>query len=95
MADINTLLRSRWKTGSYTDQSAANGAQALQIVLKERRKEPVMRSLRWTDLRRLQNETLTRVVDGTNYTLAPGDSRFTLLIPQEVITNSQLPQNLR
>ncbi len=95
MADINTLLRSRWKTGSYTDQSAANGAQALQIVLKERRKELVMRGLRWTDLRRLQNETLTRIVDGTTYTLAPGDSRFTLLIPQEVITNSQLPQNLR
>lgn len=95
MSDINTLLRSRWKTGTYADQTATNATAALEIVLQERRKQLVMRGLRWTDLRRLKNKALTRIVDGTTYTLPAGDSRYTLLIPQEVITNSQLLQNVR
>lgn len=95
MADINTLLRSRYVTGTYTDLTAANATEALAIVLRERRKELVMRGQRWTDLRRLQDHTLTRIIDGTTYTLPAGDSRYTLLIPQEVITNSKLAQNSR
>lgn len=96
MADINTLLQSRWITGTYTDMTATDAAAALVIVLRERRKELLMRGQHWTDLRRLnKDQALTRTVNGTTYTLPPGDSRYTLLIPQEVITNSQLPQNLR
>lgn len=95
MADINTLLRSRWATGTYTDMTAADAAAALTIVLKERRKELVMRGQRWTDLRRLKDQVLTRTVNGTTYTLPAADGRYTLLIPQEVITNSKLPQNIR
>lgn len=96
MADINTLLRTRWATGTYTDMTAADAPAALAIVLAERRKELVMRGQRWTDLRRLnKDQALTRTVNGTVYTLPPADSRYTLLIPQEVITNSKLPQNLR
>jgi tetratricopeptide (TPR) repeat protein len=95
MADINTLLKSRYVTGTFTDLTAANAEEALEIVLRERRKELVMRGLRWTDLRRLQDHELKRVIDGTTYTLPVGDSRYTLLIPQEVITNSKLAQNSR
>ncbi len=100
MADLNTLLQSRWKTGTYVNKTAANAAAALALVISERRKELVMRGLRWTDLRRLNMEsvfakTLSRTVNGTVYTLPPNDSRYTLLIPQEVITNSALPQNTR
>lgn len=100
MTDLNTLLRKRWLTGTYTGQAIGNAAAALDLVLAERRKGLVMRGLRWTDLRRLNREqryaeTLTRTVAGKTYTLAPNDLRYTLLIPQEVLTNSSIAQNRR
>jgi hypothetical protein len=84
--------------------TAANADEALSKVLTERRKELIMRGQRWTDLRRLNKDPrfktdLSRsvVVDGATqtFTLPANDSRYTLLIPQEVITNSSLPQNAR
>lgn len=97
---INDLLVTRWETGTYTDMTATDANDALGKILPERRKELLMRGLRWTDLRRLNQETrfaktLTRTVGGSTFTLSPNDSRYTLLIPQEVITNSSLPQNVR
>ena len=100
IGDMNKLLATRWKTGTYPGMSAASPDEALTKILLERRKELLMRGLRWTDLRRLNQETrfaktLTRTIAGTIYTLPANDVRYTLLIPQEVITNSQLPQNAR
>ena len=105
MADLNTLLLNRWKkddqgNSTYVNQTAASGAEALDKILPERRKELVMRGLRWTDLRRLNKDsryavTLRRTVEGVEYTLPPNDPRYTLLIPQEVITNSGIAQNTR
>lgn len=100
MKDLNTLLQSRWESGTYIDKTAANANDALLFVLKERRKELVMRGLRWTDLRRLNKDArfakiLSRTINGTTYTLLPNDNRYTLLIPQEVLTNSALSQNSR
>ncbi|HVK46647.1 MAG TPA: RagB/SusD family nutrient uptake outer membrane protein, partial [Pseudobacter sp.] len=97
---INDLLVTRWEAGTYTDMTATDANDALGKILPERRKELLMRGLRWTDLRRLNQETrfaetLTRTVAGATYTLPPNDARYTLLIPQEVITNSSLPQNVR
>lgn len=100
LQDLNDLLVTRWETGTYTDITATDAHEALEKILLERRKELLMRGLRWTDLRRLNQEprfarTLTRTVGGTTYTLPPADERYTLLIPQEVITNSSLQQNMR
>lgn len=100
MADLNTLLRTRWVTGTFTDLTAVTAVDALTKILTERRKELIMRGQRWTDLRRLNKDsrfavTLTRTGGGTTFSLPPNDSRYTLLIPQEVITNSTLPQNQR
>lgn len=105
MTDLNTLLSNRWKkddqgNSTYVNQTAASGAAALDKILPERRKELVMRGLRWTDLRRLNKDsryavTLKRTVEGVEYTLPPNDPRYTLLIPQEVITNSGIAQNSR
>ena len=100
MSDLNTLLRTRWITGSYVDMTANNSDDALIKILLERRKELLLRGLRWTDLRRLNKDpkfaiTLTRNVQGTNYTLSPNDLRYTLLIPFEVIVNGGLTQNSR
>ena len=100
LKDLNTLLYHRWKNnGSWASLSAETSEQAVMLILSERRKELVYRGLRWTDLRRLNLEgagiTLTRVVGGLPYTLPPDDPRWVLLIPQEVIDHSEMPQNPR
>jgi len=102
MRDLNDLLRSRWKkvsgVSTYVNQTAFDANDALKIILKERRKELLLRGLRWTDLRRLNFEethktTLTRTIGGTTYTLEPGSFRYTFPIPDEVIAISGLKQN--
>lgn len=99
MADLNTLLATRWKTGTYVPMTATTAADALNKILPERRKELVMRGLRWTDLRRLglgaQRKLVSKAGETVVATLQPNDLRYTLLIPQEVITNTGLPQNPR
>ncbi|MBD1362675.1 RagB/SusD family nutrient uptake outer membrane protein [Mucilaginibacter sp. ZT4R22] len=100
LADMNKLLITRWVNGSYPGFTAASSEDALTKILLERRKELLMRGLRWSDLRRLNHDsrfakTLSRTVKGKVYTLLPNDPRYTLLIPQEVITYSKLPQNIR
>ena len=100
MADLNTLLSNRWVSGTYTNMTATDASDALAKILVERRKELLFRGLRWTDLRRLNTDarfaiTLTRVLNGTTYTLPPNDLRYTLLIPQDVILREPMPQNPR
>lgn len=100
MADLNTLLRTRWVTGTYIDLTATTADDALAKVIIERRKELVMRGMRWTDLRRLNKDqrfakTLSRTILGASYTLPPNDLRYTLLIPREVVTISKIQQNPR
>lgn len=100
MADLNALMFKRWKTGSFVPFSASTANEALNLVLTERRKELVFRSLRWTDLRRLNKEganiTLTRVLNGQTYTLPPNDKRYTFLIPHDVMSfNPSWQQNPR
>jgi hypothetical protein len=99
MADLNTLMKNRW-TNSFTNFTALNASDALKQILKERRKELVFRTLRWTDLRRLNKDTefaitLSRTYNETIYTLPPNDARYTMLIPLEVINTSGIQQNIR
>lgn len=98
MEALNTLLSQRWKTGSFTPLVAANAEEALQIILVERRKELLFRGLRWSDLRRLnQNpataKTLTRKINNQTYTLTPGNARYTFKIPDLVIQLTGIEQN--
>lgn len=101
MANLNTLLKNRFSSATpYVDLIASNPDDALTKVLTERRKELVMRGIRWTDLRRLNQDskasvTLTRTLNGVAGALSPNDPRYTLLIPQPVISNSTLTQNPR
>jgi hypothetical protein len=99
MNDLNTLLTSRYKAGTFVPLSAASENEALGLILAERRKELLMRELRWMDIKRLNKEgagiTLVRKVNGKTYTLPPGDPRFALPIPEDVIAASGMQQNER
>ena len=99
LADLNTLLPTRYKPNTFTQVTATSAAEALNKILVERRKELVMRGLRWTDLRRLNKEganiILTRVYNGQTYTLAPNDPKYVLPFPPDVIALSGMPQNQR
>lgn len=100
MSDINTLLRKRWRRGSFGGYGATSATEVLDTVLLEREKELAFRGLRWTDLRRLNKEganiTLTRILNGTRYTLAPNSIDYTLPIPPDVISlNGAIRQNVR
>ncbi len=99
LASLNTLLRHRWRTGTFTDLTAADAQEALALVLQERRKELLLRGLRWMDIKRLNKEgagiTLRRILDGQTFVLAPGDPRFALPLPEDVLELSGMPQNPR
>lgn len=100
MNDLNLLLKNRWKTGTYINQTASNADAALTIILTERRKELCFRNLRWIDLRRLNKETrfqttLSRTVNGQVFTLLPNSSRYVLPIDDQEILLGGLQQNPR
>jgi len=100
MQDLNTLLITRWKTGTFKPYTATTADDALNQILLERRKELVFTGLRWTDLRRLNKDprfavTLTRHIDGNTYTLPPNDPRYALPIPPNEVDVNGLPQNGR
>ncbi|HEV7332725.1 MAG TPA: RagB/SusD family nutrient uptake outer membrane protein [Flavisolibacter sp.] len=98
MDDLNTLLEKRWRTGTFVPQTAATPAEALALVLAERRRELLFRTLRWTDIRRLGFEashaiTPKRLLENTVYELPPGSSRYVFKIPRTVIQASGMQQN--
>jgi len=99
MKDLNTLLVTRWKTGLFQEYSAGTAAEALQIILRERRKELLMRGLRWMDIKRLNKEganiTLNRLVNGQLFSLPANDLRFALPIPEDIINLTGMNQNPR
>ncbi|RXF70544.1 RagB/SusD family nutrient uptake outer membrane protein [Arcticibacter tournemirensis] len=99
LADLNTLLRKRWNRSLFREAGAASSSEALQLILLERRKELLMRTLRWMDIKRLNREgagiSLSRKVNGQVYTLPANDLRFALPIPEDVIDLSGMQQNPR
>ncbi|RZL20116.1 MAG: RagB/SusD family nutrient uptake outer membrane protein [Pedobacter sp.] len=101
LSDLNTLLKARFKTGTFTPVTATTASEALSKILLERRKELVFRGIRWSDLKRLNEDanfatTITRSLNGTTYTLPPKSSKYILPIPDDVIAaNPGMPQNQR
>jgi len=100
LQDINTLLDKRWKSGTYIPITETNSDALLSIILTEKNKEMLFRPARWTDLRRLNQEsqfarTLQRKLNGTIYTLPPNDKRYIYPIPSDEISQSGIQQNNR
>jgi hypothetical protein len=100
LEDINTLLSMRWKSGTFSPITESDPSVVLSVILKEREKELMFRSTRWTDLRRLNKDTrfaktLHKFVLGNQYSLPPNDLRYTYPIPDQEIQLTGIPQNVR
>jgi starch-binding outer membrane protein, SusD/RagB family len=99
MSDLNMLLENRYKTGTLIKRSASSPADALSIVLRERRKELVFRGQRWPDLKRLNKEeagiVLTRVINGQTFRLLPKSNHYILPIPDDALSGGKIVQNIR
>jgi hypothetical protein len=100
--DLNDLLTKRYASGTFAPYSTELvAADALALILKERRKELAFRGeLRWADLRRLNQDgrfagQLKRVLNGKEYTLPANDKRYAFIIPASVVQQSGVPQNPR
>lgn len=102
---VDELLDKRWKRDGSTGLSLYkptiknNEAEALEFILTERRKELLMRGLRWPDIKRLNkkgnNIALKRVLGDKVYKLEPNSPRFVLPIPEDIINLTGMPQNPR
>jgi len=100
MADLNTLLLHRFTTGAFTPITVTTPSQALDTIFAERRKEMPFRGVRWSDLRRLNQEgrniTPIRLLNGATYQLPPNSNLYTFPIPPDVLNdNPGMIQNTR
>jgi len=88
--DLNQLLKHRWDSMYvFNPVTAASAEDALDSVLVERRKELAFRGLRWSDLRRLNNEgagdTIYHGLNGQAHRLSPNSLNYVLPIPPDVL----------
>lgn len=94
-------LQSRYRMGAQIDLKAINSDDSLlDNVLLERRKSLLFRTIRWSDIRRLNknyNEgiVLTRNLTDRIYELNPNHRNYSLPIPDDVIFLSGIQQNPR
>lgn len=104
LQDLNALYRKRCDTtvAPFVPITASDAEDALRKIFLERRKELCFRGIRWTDLRRLNQEarfavTLTRGLLNTSsqFLLTPNDNRYVYPIPDNEILYSGVPQNPR
>jgi starch-binding outer membrane protein, SusD/RagB family len=100
LLDINSLLNSRWRAGTFVPYAISGQAVLLDTILAERRKELAFRGIRWSDLRRFRQENidviLRRDINGMPYSLSTDSSQlFTLPIPPDVIRLTGMQQNPR
>ncbi|ULT26845.1 RagB/SusD family nutrient uptake outer membrane protein [Sphingobacterium sp. E70] len=99
---LNKLLMHKWKSGTFIPIKFADKEKAINLILEERRKELSFRGLRWSDIKRLNQEKgreviLQRKDDSGNIIaeLPANDSRYYYLIPDEVVRQAGMQQNIR
>lgn len=99
-ASMKNLLVNRYITGSLIPGENLSEADLLPFILSERRKQLLFRGVRWSDLKRLNQDpalgtVLTRVVNGQTLTLEPKSLKYALPIPPDEINLSGIQQNPR
>lgn len=98
MDDLNLVLKSRWKnTVSYIPVTAINIQDALAKIRVERRKELLMRNIRWGDIKRLNKIgagiILKRLVNNQVSELLPNDPFYALPLPDDIVEEAGIKQN--
>lgn len=88
--DLNKLLVNRYSNAvAFSPIEVQSQEELLQHILWERRKQLLMRGLRFPDVKRLNMDGreigFKRILDGVEYVLPPNDPRFAVAIPEEVI----------
>jgi len=98
---LNTIRQKRFLAADYTALSAGSAAEALALVVNERKREFFGTGLRWLDQKRLNRDaafaaTVTRRFKGVNYTLEPNSNRYIYPIGMKyILLNSELAQSPR
>lgn len=101
LADLNTLRKSRFEQGTYTDVELTSADDLLELCLKERRRELAQEEgLRWFDIKRLGlsvTHTYKGVDGDTKECVLEANSKlYALPIPYTAINrNYNLKQNPR
>lgn len=91
---MNKLIQNRYAKPFPLLSEDLSKEEVLKSILEERRKELVFRGLRWSDLRRLENEGIVRHFEGRDYAISHQELKdFAFLIPDEVIDRSDIKQN--
>ncbi|MGX5817757.1 RagB/SusD family nutrient uptake outer membrane protein [Chitinophaga lutea] len=91
LADLNNVMKRRFRSGTYADYSSTDQDSVLNTILRERRKEfPNTGQIRWMDLKRLNLEPkfakeLTRTINGTVYRLPPNSQLYVYPLPKAEI----------
>lgn len=99
-SNLNTLLSKRTASTGFVPKHFRSIEEALDGILKERRKEMIVRGLRWSDIRRLSREPnytpiLKRKLGNKVFELLANDKRYITLIPTKIIQSSNMTQNDR
>lgn len=96
-ADLNKLLATRYKAGTFRPYQLTVAADVLNLILRERRKELTFRGLRWIDIKRLNlegaNIVQRRFLAGKEYQLEPNANRYALPLPDDIIRVTGMEQN--
>ena len=98
LADLNKLLVNRFAREKFVPYASNDQNEVLRLILNERRKELICRGLRWTDLRRLNQDSrfaieLSRTVGGQVYKLLANANGYTFPIPDDEIQAGGITQN--
>lgn len=97
---INVFRSKRYANDSFKALPLMGPDELLHVILGERRKELLGRSVRWVDLRRLNQQsdraiTLRRMVNGQIIALLPNSARYTFPIPSNELEANKIEQNIR
>ncbi len=97
LRDLNLLLMHRFKAGTFIPHTVANTENLLKLILDERRKQLLLRNLRWMDVKRLNilgaGISFQRDLNGITYYLQANSPRFAMPIPETVVALSGISQN--
>ncbi|WP_343674266.1 RagB/SusD family nutrient uptake outer membrane protein [Chitinophaga sp.] len=96
---LNAIREKRFAAADYVALNAATGAEAMQLVIAERRREFFGTGLRWFDQKRLNKDvayevTVSRTFKGVTTTLLPNSNRYVFPIANKyILLNPEIQQN--